>query len=150
MDMDRFDALVRSLASSPTRRQSLRVLIIAALSGVVSGGTRPVAAKKGKGKGGKKRKKKPCRIPKCCKRRIDCPSSLCLKRRCRTCTATPDNCGSDDFGTCVCRASPGSGNICVRQLSTQASCQLCPVDALCFSTADGSPGFDCVKPCGRP
>lgn len=61
MDADRFDALLRSLAAPPSRRQALRVLMGSALGGLLPLGTLSTDARKGgkgKGKGKKGRGKK--------------------------------------------------------------------------------------------
>jgi hypothetical protein len=60
MDADRFDTLLRTLSTSPTRRGALRLLAGTALAGLLAVDTGTADAKKGggKGNGGKKGKGK--------------------------------------------------------------------------------------------
>ena len=78
MDADRFDALLRALLTSPTRRGAFRLLLGPGLAGVFGPGGESAAARKG----GKKKKKK--RKPECardadCLGNDHCCGGVCLQ-----------------------------------------------------------------------
>src|SRR5688572_7694846 len=58
MDADRFESLLRSLTTSPSRRGALRLLAGSALGSLLLGDPLAAEAKKGGGKGGKNGGKK--------------------------------------------------------------------------------------------
>jgi hypothetical protein len=95
MDVDRFDAVLRALSSSPSRRHALRLLASTVVVGLPVAGTRSVDAKggkkgKGKGKGcpkGKKKCGKKCIAQESCCTFVDCTGCsherACVNGKCQ-------------------------------------------------------------------
>jgi len=137
MDENRFDALVRSLATTASRRRVLRRGALGALGAAVAGfATRDTASAACRGGG------QPCR------RDRQCCSGTC--RRNRTCTAAgvgkpcdpgqPSDCRS---GQCGCTARNTAGQL-VNCTCRRATCSPQGADPGCGETADCCDGF-CLR-----
>ena len=137
MDNDGFDAFLRSLGSSPSRRDALRLLASCALGGVLTlGGDDALAGKKGKkGKKVKKKKKRtgapltvpgPICTPRCLGRRCGgngCNGSCGACAECQTCEPALGLCPM----TPGLDTTPCTGGACCGGACCPPSCQ-CGVD----------------------
>jgi hypothetical protein len=121
MDADRFAALLRSLASTPSRRGALRLLASSALGGCLTLRATDGNARKGKGKKKKKKKRKGTAAP-IAPPTQDC-TPQCLGRRCggNGCNGSCGACGQcqtcePTLGLCPMRPDsdddPCTGGIC--------------------------------------
>jgi hypothetical protein len=164
MDADRFDALLRSLSASPSRRTTLRLLVGPALGSLLALVILPTNAKKkgGKGKGKKgKQRKRPNTGDRCSKRDKCCCGNVCQNRRCCVppglfCLADEECCSGacGDSAECLCPGlAPHCGGTCCNPLTQQ--CQDghcvpagCPPDLPipCGPTPEVPEGW-CCPPC---
>jgi hypothetical protein len=108
MDAERFERVVRTLTTSPSRRQALGVLAAAFFGGQL-GSAAPVSVAKGKKGKGKKRRKK--RAPVC--------TAQCAGRICGD-----DGCGGS-CGTCGGVGAQCCNGVCVDLLTDPANCGGC-------------------------
>jgi hypothetical protein len=166
VDVQQFEAILRSLSTTPARRHLLR-LFVGSTFGILAVETRPARADKGK-KGGKGKKKKekekqspgPC-VP-ACKGKVCGPDSCggscgtCTGGTCRNgiCDCTGDGprefCGGECRNPCpagrirnpftcaCCIANNEDAGLCTPGLSNECCSQLCIFDSP--STCLGSNG----------
>jgi hypothetical protein len=131
MDAERFERILRTMSTSPSRRQALSGLLGALLGGALSSGSILSAAKKkGKGGKGKKGKGKGKKGGKGKTKKPQCPASCPVCQQCvdgQSCTPIAGNTPCDGAGRClngVCNQPPN----CV---SFALPCGQLPTDTPC-------------------
>jgi hypothetical protein len=110
MDTDRFEALLRSLATASSRRATRRLLPGSALAGLLSLGARPTEARKRNHCRGQD-EETPCGVGKrCCGG--SCVNVLRTSEHCGTCGTVCDSDEECVGGSCCFQGTTGSGCTC--------------------------------------
>jgi hypothetical protein len=146
MDADRFDSLLRSLSTTPSRRNALRFLAGSALGGLVGLEQLKTRAKKGGGKGGKKKCKSKGKT-------IICHNGQTIEVS--NCALKAHEKHGDTIGACT-TPPPPNPNACSTPATTcQPNCSSGGIDCYCLPRV-GSTGTVCVngeidpEPCLSP
>jgi hypothetical protein len=148
MNPTRLDALLRSLAQTPSRRAAVHVLVGTTVGLLAVEGRPTVAKKKGKGKKGKDKKSPASR---------QCPTPPCAPE-CKGKTCGPDgcsgSCGACNEGTCrngICDCSDSNQELCggnCVNLCTATERRNPFTCACCTASNQSVPGVgDCTPAC---
>ncbi len=141
VDTTHFDRLIRSLATTPSRRQALQLLVASVIGGLLGlDQLQTKAAKKGKGKGGGKGKGK---------RKGKKNGEPQGATRVPVQTRAAAECGTDTDGSmCACRQSSANQGIWTKingRFLATGTCADCHGAKQCIPVVAG--GVECILPC---